>query len=152
MLWAGARADAQSGLGEQRGAEGSWHGLPERDSLWTVRVVRGGVVLFSFLFLVRKAVAPDRYPVSHGTVSGPASGCSVTRGLRGLPFPREGRWAPQGAVVLLCSEAQVTCSTGIAVVIHAHQKCGQHRGSGGFDLSIANPGAHSSACDTDGVS
>lgn len=109
------------------------------------------MILFSFLLLVRKVIVPDGYPVSHGTVSGPVYGCSVRRGLRGLPFPREGRWALQGAVVGLCSEARVTCGPRIAVVVHAHQKCGQHCGTGGFDLNIANPGVHNSACDSDVV-
>ena len=116
--------------GERRGAEGSWHGLPERDSLWTVRVVRGGVVLFSFLFLVRKAVVPDRYPVSQGTVSGPASGCSVTRVCEACPFQGEAgghRRVPRCSCVqkhkLLVAPGSLWWS---------HQNCGQHRGAGGL--------------------
>ena len=112
------------------GAEGSWHGLPERDSLWTVRVVRGGVVLFSFLFLVRKAVVPDRYPVSQGTVSGPASGCSVTRVCEACPFQGEAgghRRVPRCSCVqkhkLLVAPGSLWWS---------HQNCGQHRGAGGL--------------------
>ena len=49
----------------------------KQDSLWTVRVIRGGMILFSFLFLVIKVIVPDGYSVTHSTVSGPACRCSV---------------------------------------------------------------------------